>query len=68
MSEVQPVEPQPLTLRPDQVGSVNVLIAAAQVAQGKGAFSLMDAKSVLEAIQNLLPPPPEEVSEEVGSD
>lgn len=68
MSEVSPVEPQPLSLRPDQVGSVNVLIAAAQVAQGKGAFSLQDAKAVLEAIQNLLPPVSEEASEEVGSD
>lgn len=60
-------EPRDLVLRPDQVNSVNVLIAAAQVAQSKGAFSLVDAKSVLEAIQNLVPPPPEEVEEEAAS-
>jgi len=61
--EVQVSEPQPLELRADQVQSVNVLIAAAQVAQSKGAFSLVDAKSVLEAIQNLVPPAPQEEME-----
>ena len=68
MSEVSQVsEPQPLELRADQVQSVNVLIAAAQVAQSKGAFSLADAKSVLEAIQNLIPPPPAQEEVEAAS-
>ena len=35
----------------EQARSVNVLLAAAQVAQKAGAFSLADAKAVYEAIQ-----------------
>lgn len=34
-----------------QVRAVNVLLAAAQVAQKAGAFSLADAKAVFEAIE-----------------
>jgi len=59
-----------LQLTQSQVKSVNILIAAAGVAQKKGAYSLQDAKVVFEAIQDLVPrPEPEPEQEaEVGSD
>jgi hypothetical protein len=40
-----------LTLNEAQIKGVNVLIAAASVAQKAGVFSLQDAKVVFEAIQ-----------------
>ena len=40
-----------LTLNEAQIKGVNILIAAASVAQKAGVFSLQDAKVVFEAIQ-----------------
>jgi hypothetical protein len=57
-----------LQLTQSQVKSVNILIAAAGVAQKKGAYSLEDAKVVFEAIQDLVPRPEPQQDEEVGSD
>ena len=43
----------------EQVKAVNVLIAAAQLGQKAGAFSLSDAKYVHEAIMAFAPAQPE---------
>lgn len=60
-----------IVLDETQIRSVNVLIAAAMVAQKAGAFSLQDAKSIAEAVAALVPaqdevqedsPPEEEVA------
>lgn len=60
-----------IVLDETQIRSVNVLIAAAMVAQKAGAFSLQDAKSIAEAVATLVPaqdegqedsPPEEEVA------
>tara|TARA_Y100000592_G_scaffold97170_1_gene167279 strand:+ start:1181 stop:1390 length:210 start_codon:yes stop_codon:yes gene_type:complete len=49
-------EKQPqIVLELDGIKAVNVLISAAVVAQGKGAFSLPDAKAVFDAITTLSP-------------
>ena len=44
-----------MQLTPEQVQSVNVLLAAVQVAQRRGAFSLQDAATLQEAIDRLVP-------------
>ena len=70
MSEVQ-AQPEGLFISQPQVKAVNVLLAAATVAQKNGAFSLQDAKHVAEAVEAFAPPaPPQEeaLEEEVGSD
>jgi len=48
----------------EQAKAVNVLLAAAQVAQKAGAFSLSDANAVFEATQTFRIEKPEEVQEE----
>ena len=48
----------------EQAKAVNVLLAAAQVAQKEGAFSLSDANAVFEATQTFRIEKPEEVQEE----
>lgn len=53
MSDEQ-AQPQ-MVLELEGIKAVNVLIAAATVAQRKGAFSLPDAKAVFEAITTLAP-------------
>ena len=47
----------------EQARSVNILLAAVQVAQKAGAYSLADAKAVFEAVQSFASKP-DEVSEE----
>jgi hypothetical protein len=44
-----------MQLTPEQVGSVNLLLAAAQLAQKRGAFSLKEAHALQEAIDLLAP-------------
>jgi hypothetical protein len=44
-----------MQLSPEQVGSVNLLLAAVQLAQKRGAFSLKEAHSLQEAINVLNP-------------
>jgi hypothetical protein len=44
-----------MQLTPEQVGSVNLLLAAAQLAQKRGAFSLKEAHALQEAIELLAP-------------
>jgi hypothetical protein len=44
-----------MELTPDQVGSVNLLLAAVQLAQKRGAFSLKEAHALQEAIDVLQP-------------
>lgn len=44
-----------MQLTPEQVGSVNLLLAAAQLAQKRGAFSLKEAHALQEAIDVLQP-------------
>lgn len=48
----------------EQAKAVNVLLAAAQVAQKAGAFSLSDAKHVFEAVQQFAVKQEETPSEE----
>jgi len=48
----------------EQAKAVNVLLAAAQVAQKAGAFSLSDANAVFQATQTFRIEKPEEVQEE----
>ena len=45
-----------MELSPEQVKSVNILLSAVQVAQKRGAFSLQDAHTLQEAINELVPP------------
>lgn len=52
--DTQTQEPR-IMLGLEGIKAVNVLIAAAGVAQQKGAFSLEDAKHVFEAVQTLAP-------------
>lgn len=52
----------------DQVKAVNVLIAAAGVAQKKGAFELSDANTVYQAIQAFAPPPQETETQDEKSE
>jgi hypothetical protein len=72
--KAEPAADHGLFITHEQVRAVNVLLAAAQVAQKNGAFSLADAKSVAEAVFAFAPPAPpaEEASDEedseVGSD
>lgn len=49
MLEAKPTEG--IFISHDQARAVNVLLAAVQVAQKAGAFSLADAKHVFEAVQ-----------------
>ena len=44
-----------MQLTPEQVQSVNILLNAVQVAQRRGAFSLQDAHTLQEAVDNLVP-------------
>ena len=44
-----------MQLTPEQVGSVNLLLAAVQLAQKRGAFSLKEAHALQEAIDVLQP-------------
>ena len=44
-----------MQLSPEQVKSVNILLNAVQVAQRRGAFSLQDAHTLQEAIDQLVP-------------
>ena len=44
-----------MQLTPEQVQSVNILLSAVQVAQRRGAFSLQDAHTLQEALDNLVP-------------
>ena len=44
-----------MQLTPEQVQSVNILLNAVQVAQRRGAFSLQDAHTLQEALDNLVP-------------
>ncbi len=44
-----------MQLAPEQVGSVNLLLAAVQLAQKRGAFSLKEAHALQEAIDVLQP-------------
>jgi hypothetical protein len=44
-----------MQLTPEQVGSVNLLLAATQLAQKRGAFSLKEAHALQEAIDLLAP-------------
>jgi hypothetical protein len=48
----------------EQAKAVNVLIAAAQVAQKAGAFSLSDATAVFQATQTFRVEEPEQAQEE----
>ena len=50
-----------MELTPEQVGSVNLLLAAVQLAQKRGAFSLKEAHALQEAIDVLKP---QEVTDE----
>lgn len=55
----------------EQVKAVNVLLAAASVAQKNGAFSLADASHVFDAVSAFAPPPAPEAetpAEEESSD
>ena len=45
-----------MQLNPEQVRSVNIILSAVQVAQKRGAFSLQDAHTLQEAINELVPP------------
>ena len=44
-----------MQLSPEQVQSVNIILSAVQVAQRRGAFSLQDAHTLQEAIDQLVP-------------
>jgi len=44
-----------MQLTPEQVQSVNILLNAVQVAQRRGAFSLQDAHTLQDAVDNLVP-------------
>ena len=44
-----------MQLTPEQIGSVNLLLAAVQLAQKRGAFSLKEAHALQEAIDVLQP-------------
>ncbi len=44
-----------MQLTPEQVGSVHLLLAAVQLAQKRGAFSLKEAHALQEAIDVLQP-------------
>jgi len=62
MSEA--VEAKGMYITEQQVKAVNVLLAAVNVAQGKGAFSLADSTAVFEAVKCFIPPPSEEEPQE----
>ena len=62
MSEA--VEAKGMYITEQQVKAVNVLLAAVNVAQGKGAFSLADSTAVFEAVKCFIPPPAEEEQQE----
>jgi len=62
MSEA--VEAKGMYITEQQVKAVNVLLAAVNVAQGKGAFSLADSTAVFEAVKCFIPPPAEEEPQE----
>ena len=44
-----------MQLSPEQVKSVNIILNAVQVAQRRGAFSLQDAHTLQEAVDQLVP-------------
>jgi len=56
-----------LQLDNEQIKAVNILIAAAGVAQKAGAFSLEDAKTIFQAIKTLAPEQEVEKKEEVSA-
>lgn len=68
--QVETQEPRGMFISEEQVKSVNVLLAAVNVAQQKGAYNFADSAAVFEAVKAFAPPAPpaEEVAEEVGSD
>jgi len=74
MSEEKVVEeaaPRGMHISVEQVQALNVLIAAVNVAQQKGAYSFADSQAVYDAIKKFIPEQPAEESpeeEEVGSD
>ena len=44
-----------MELAPEQVQSINVLLSGCQVAQRRGAYSLQEASTLQEAIDQLVP-------------
>ena len=60
--------PQEIKITQDQAKAVNILIAAAGVAQKAGAFSLQDAKTVFEAVQQFAPPASAEEATETSEE
>ena len=44
-----------MELSPEQVQSINVLLSGCQVAQRRGAYSLQEASTLQEAIDQLVP-------------
>ena len=67
MSEVK--QPEGIFITNEQARAVNILLAAAQVAQKAGAFSLQDAKVVFEAAMAFkVDKPEEEATEEQASE
>lgn len=53
--QVEATEPRGMYISVEQVKAVNVLLAAVNVAQGKGAFSLADSTAVFEAVKAFVP-------------
>lgn len=62
MSEATEVKGMYITEQ--QVKAVNVLLAAVNVAQGKGAFSLADSTAVFEAVKCFIQSKDEEAPQE----
>lgn len=66
MSEVK--QPEGIFITNEQARAVNILLAAASVAQKAGAFSLQDANAVYEAVMTFkVEKPEEETTEEQAS-
>lgn len=61
--QVEAQEPRGMYISVEQVKAVNVLLAAVNVAQQKGAFSLADSTAVFEAVKAFVPPKEPEAEE-----
>ena len=57
-----------MQLSPEQVQAVNILLNATQVAQRRGAFSLADAHTIQEAVDQLVPREEQEAAQGEQSD